>query len=251
MVRDTENWIRNIRSITGSRRASNANISWTNAIYHPLGTLIIKPSYQRGLSWFTSRQDPADILAAEPHLQYDMIKLYLYSSMKFNIGMPITWGMTADGQYAFQNLYGIDQQSLGGEWTIRGFRDSTIGGDQGFYVRNDIRLPVWNLLPDLLTDRSFMKYGGNWSANSALGRTQAAFFGDYGYVRNARRIMPDPYDSNHGAMAGAGAGLHYSGKYLNWSLIYSSALGAPKYLQSRDGLPKEDQSIYWRITANY
>jgi hemolysin activation/secretion protein len=250
-IRDTENWIRDMKSITGSRRSSNVNIFWNNTIFHSLGTLIIKPSYQRGLGWFGSREDPADIYAAEPHLQYDMAKLYLYSSMKFDIGVPITWNLTADGQYAFQNLYGIDQQSLGGEWTVRGFRNSTISGDQGFYVRNDIRVPIWNLLPGILTDRGFMDAGGGGSANSMLNKTQIALFGDYGYVKNARRIMPDPYDSNSGTMAGAGAGLHYSGKNFNWSLLYSYALAAPEYLQTRDGVAKEEHSLYWRITANY
>jgi hemolysin activation/secretion protein len=225
-VRDTESWIRDMKSITGSRRASNANIFLNNTIYHPRGTLIIKPSYQRGLNLFNSREDPADIYDAEPHLQYDMLKLYIYSSIGFKIGVPITWNLTADGQYSFQNLYGTDQQSLGGEYTVRGFRNSTISGDRGFYVRNDLRVPV-------------------------LPRTQISLFGDYGYIRNAHKIAPDTYDSNSGEMAGAGIGLHYGGKYLNWSLVYARALSAPKFLQTRDGIAKEKHSIYWRVTASY
>jgi hemolysin activation/secretion protein len=250
-VKDTASWIRDIKSIVGSRRASNVNMFWNNTIYHPWGTLIIKPSYQRGLGWFGSREDPADIYKTEPHLQYDMARLYFYSSMRFKIGIPITWNLTADGQYSFENLYAIDQQSLGGEYTVRGFRNSTISGDQGFYVRNDLRLPIWNLLPDFLTDWDFMKAGNNWSINSALGRTQISLFGDYGYVRNARKILPNPYDSNKGQMSGIGAGLHYGGKYLSWSLMYSYALASPEYLQTRDGIKKKEQSIYWRFTANY
>jgi hemolysin activation/secretion protein len=52
-------------------------------------------------------------------------------------------------------------------------------------------------------------------------------------------------------MSGIGAGLHYGGKYLSWSLMYSYALASPEYLQTRDGLEKEEQSIYWRFSANY
>jgi hemolysin activation/secretion protein len=205
-----------------------------------------------------------------------MMRLYLYSSMKFDIGIPITWILTADGQYSFQNLYGVDQQSLGGEWTVRGFRESTISGDDGFYVRNDVRLPLWNLLPDALTDAAWMNAGGGlaahnlggpatqnlgksttrshgkgWSINSALERTQLAFFADYGYVRNRHKILPDPYDSNSGAMAGVGVGLHYGGRYLNWSLMYARVLSAPEYLQTRDGIAKEEQSIHWRFGLSY
>jgi hypothetical protein len=38
---------------------------------------------------------------------------------------------------------------------------------------------------------------------------------------------------------------------LNWSLIYARALTAPRYLQTRDAVEKEEQSIYWRVSANY
>jgi hemolysin activation/secretion protein len=251
-IKDTENWIRDMRSITGSRRASNVNVFWNNTIYHPWGIIIVKPSYQRGLDLFGSREDPADIWPTEPHLQYDMLRLYLYSSARFNLGVPLIWNLTADGQYSFDNLYGTDQLSLGGEYTIRGFRDSTISGDQGFYVRNDFRVPVWNVLPDFITEWGFMGAAdGNWSINSALNRTQFGIFADYGQVRNARRILPDPYDSNSGTMAGIGAGLHYGGRYLSWSLSYARTLAAPEYLQTRDALAREEQSIYWRVSANY
>ncbi|MDR2413054.1 MAG: ShlB/FhaC/HecB family hemolysin secretion/activation protein [Rickettsiales bacterium] len=250
-LRDTENWIRDMKSITGSRRASNINVFWNNTIYHPWGILIVKPSYQRGLNLFGSRKDPSDIWPTEPHLQYDMAKLYIYSSMKFDIGVPLTWNLTADGQYSFQNLYGTDQLSLGGEYTVRGFRDSTISGDYGFYVRNDFRVPLGNLIPSFITDTRPFQWFGNWSLGSALDRTSIAVFGDYGQVYNAYKIMPDPYHSNKGEMAGVGAGLYYSGKYLNWSLMYSQGLMSPEYLQTRDGIPEEERSIYWRITANF
>jgi len=52
-------------------------------------------------------------------------------------------------------------------------------------------------------------------------------------------------------MAGVGAGLHYGGRNLNWSLIYARTLMAPDYLQTRDGIKKEERSIYWRISANH
>jgi hemolysin activation/secretion protein len=52
-------------------------------------------------------------------------------------------------------------------------------------------------------------------------------------------------------MTGAGAGLYYSGKYLNWSLLYAWTLNAPEYLQTRDAVQKEEQSIYWRFAVHY
>jgi hypothetical protein len=45
--------------------------------------------------------------------------------------------------------------------------------------------------------------------------------------------------------------LHYGGKYLNWSLTYARTLAAPGYLQTRDGIPREEQSIHWKLNASY
>ncbi|MDR0741430.1 MAG: hypothetical protein LBF28_01505 [Rickettsiales bacterium] len=45
--------------------------------------------------------------------------------------------------------------------------------------------------------------------------------------------------------------MHYGGKYLNWSLTYARTLAAPGYLQTRDGIPREEQSIHWKLNASY
>ncbi len=250
-TRSTENWVRDMRSITGSRRSSNVNIFWNNTIYHPMGLIIVKPSYQRGLDWLWARRDADDIFDTEPHLQYEMLKLYLYSNLKFNLGLPFSWVMTADGQYSFDNLYGNDQFSIGGEWTVRGFRDNVISGDSGFYVRNELRTPLVGLIPGAITRQKFMNWGNDWSLNKSLPKTQIGIFADYGYVANTHKITPDPYDSQKGSMAGIGAGLYYSGDIFNWSLAYSWGLSSPKYLRTRDGQEKEEHSIYWRIGINY
>lgn len=250
-TRSTENWIRDMRSITGSRRSSSVNIYWNNTIYHPMGLIIIKPSYQRGLDWFWAKKDIADIYDTEPHLQYDMLKLYIYSNLQFNLGIPFNWVLTADGQYSFQNLYGNDQFSIGGEWTVRGFRENVISGDNGFYVRNELRTSLDSLIPNAIKDSRFIKFGGDWSLGRALSKTQIGIFGDYGYVENAHKITPDPYNSNKGSMAGLGGGLYYNGEYFNWSLMYAYGIESPEYLQTRDGMEKEEHSIYWRFGLSY
>jgi hemolysin activation/secretion protein len=242
--KDTDNWIRDMKSLTGSRVSSSINLSWNNTIYHPLGTIIVKPGYQQGLGGIlNAKKDAGDIMRTEPHLEYNMAKLYLYSGMRFNLGLPISWNTTFDGQYSFQNLYGTDQVSLGGEYSIRGFKDSSISGDIGFSLRNEIKLPVWNMLPDFLTDFGMF--------TRVVKPLQIGGFYDFGYVRNRTKITPDPYDSNSGNMSGIGGGVYYSGTYLDMSLTYSQSLQSPRYLQTRDAQPKEERAIYWRISAKY
>lgn len=47
------------------------------------------------------------------------------------------------GQYTTNQLYTVDGISIGGRYTVRGFSGSrTLSGDYGFYVRNELSLPL-------------------------------------------------------------------------------------------------------------
>ena len=75
---------------------------------------------------------------------------------------------------------------------------------------------------------------------------------DYGYVKDKYHDESDLiYNSQSGYMSGTGVTLNYYGKYLTWSLTYAKALRSPQYLQTRDGIKKENQSLYWRISGRF
>ena len=234
-LKDTQSYIRDVKSLVGSRTSSNVNIYWNNTLYTPLGTLILKPSYQRGLSWFGAKEDPPGLTASEPRLQYDMLGLYAYYNTKV-WRTPLTYTLTADGQYAFSPLYGTDQMSVGGLHTVRGFKDNSIRGDVGCYARSDLRVGLGDVgLP----------------TNELLYKTQIGAFYDYGWVKNKYAFPGDLYNSQSGSMAGAGLLLNYRGDALDWSLTYAKALRSPAYLQSRDAASAENHSLYWRVSFNF
>ena len=90
------------------------------------------------------------------------------------------------------------------------------------------------------------------SINDALSRTYLGIFYDYGYTKDKYSDSSDKqYNSQSGYMSGTGVALNYYGKYLNWSLIYAKALRSPQYLQTRDGIKKENHSLYWRISGRF
>ncbi|GMO61308.1 MAG: hypothetical protein Ta2D_07220 [Rickettsiales bacterium] len=290
-IRDTTSYIQDLKSETGSRKSSNIDIYLNNTIYTKLGTIIIKPSYQKGLSLFGSKTDKeiygdAPILNNQPKLQYDMLKLYAYYNTKLNIPLltktqlvnqdgtnakddkgndikvrnqlPINYTLTFNSQYSFNTLYGVDQFSIGGEYTTRGFRESTISGDNGFYIRNDVRVNMQQLLPNFITNNTnrFMNYNSillaNESINSFLSKTYLSIFYDYGFVKDKYSDSSDnEFNSQSGSMSGVGLSFNYYGKHLNWSFAYSKSLKSPKYLQTRDGMRKEESSVYWRVGGSW
>ncbi|MDR0423591.1 MAG: hypothetical protein LBH46_03295 [Rickettsiales bacterium] len=240
-VRDTESYIRDIKSEIGTRKSSNINIFMNGTIYTKFGTIIIKPSYQRGLAWFGSKKDEnhLQMLKTEPKLQYDMLKLYFYYNRKINILFPINYTLTMDNQYSFDTLYGVNQFSVGGEYTTRGFKNSNISGDNGYYIRNDLGVNLQQLFSTTLLENLLIK-------------TYLSVFYDYGYVKDKYADSSDEqYNSRSGNMTGTGLALNYYGKHFNWSLTYAKALHAPEYIQIRDHIKKENNSIYWKIETKW
>ena len=212
--------------------------------------------------------------------------------LKVRNKINLNYTLTFDGQYSWNTLYGTDQFSVGGEYTVRGFREGTISGDNGYYVRNDLRIGLQQLFPKVLLNTKMMNYGRtytkeikneklkiknevsnnskessnleknnqvitktynlNMSINDFLSKAYLSIFYDYGYVKDKYSDTSDKkYNSQSGHMAGTGIALNYYGKYLNWSLTYAKALHSPNYLQSRDGIKKEDHSLYWRIGGRF
>ncbi|MDR0675857.1 MAG: ShlB/FhaC/HecB family hemolysin secretion/activation protein [Elusimicrobiota bacterium] len=293
-IRDTESYIRDIKSETGSRISTNINLYLSNTIYTKYGTIILKPSYQRGLDWFNSKRDMSDLLDTEPRLQYDLFKFYVYYNTRINLPLftktqikdelgnnlelevkkqdengeeiiqkkplkirnkiPLNYTLSIDSQYSMDTLYGTNQFSAGGEYTVRGFKESNISGDNGFYIRNDLKVSVKYLIPRFILNTKFMNYGGskNVSINDAFSRTYFGVFYDYGYVKDKYKDSSDiVYNSQSGHMNGAGISLNYYGKYLSWAIIYAKSLQSPSYLETRDGIKKEKDAIYWRVGLSW
>ncbi|MCL2145011.1 MAG: hypothetical protein FWH43_05940 [Endomicrobia bacterium] len=273
-IKDSESYIRDVRSETGSARRSNLSLYVNNTIYTKYGMLIFKPSYKKGLDWFGVKTD-ADVFAgssmadSDPRLQYDLVKLYVYFSGRFGVPLltkdknsqirnklSLFYSITADSQYSFDSLYGTDQFSAGGQYSVRGFSESVISGDNGFYIRSDLKAGMLQLLPDIVTEKEFMKnkktvlFGE--SPDSLLAKTNLAIFYDFGYVANRHENIYDrQYDAGRGYITGCGVSLSYWGRYVNWAITYSKALYSPGYLQKRDGLPKEEEALYWRTGISW
>lgn len=298
-LRDTESWIRDYKSETGSRKSTNMNFYINNIVYTKFGTIIIKPSYQKGFDWFNAKKDGNDLLKTEARNQYDLIGLYVYYNTKINIPLftkseakdrngqtimqavpqrdekgneivkqepviirnklPLSYTLTFNSQYSWNTLYGTDKFSVGGQWTVRGFKENTISGDNGYSVRNDLRVNLQQLFPKCILNTKPMKFGNtikgkqyNISVNDALSRTYFSVFYDYGFVKDKYGDSDDiKYNSQHGYMAGTGVALNYYGNYLNWSLTYAKALHSPNYLENRDAVHKEGQSIYWTVGMKF
>jgi len=224
---------------TSERKLSILNLGFAASSYINNKTSIyLNPSYSKGLKIMNAKKDLSNISNITPKAQFDVFKLYANFSKKFTlpkINAPTTFVSEFNSQYAKQTLFGSEQFSVGGYYSVRGFRESYINGDSGYYLRNKISFNIGSLItPDGL---------GFFSKNLVhLNKFSVEPFYDYGYVKN--KYIDSGAD---GRLSGAGLKTIFSSKYFNASLTYS---WATKHSQLVTSNAKENKLVYFEISTS-
>jgi len=170
---------------------------------------------EKGLRALTAKEDEGITDPATPRAQFLKSELDLSYYKPFEVaGQSLTYQGTAHAQWSPMTLYGADQISIGGESSVRGFHENTLGGDQGAYLQNTLSwaLPQTGYdIPDKL-----------------LG-TVSPFVGyDIGALENDAKD-----DTEKGVVSGYAFGVKSSGGYVNFSLTYARPMRSPAHLDER------------------
>lgn len=229
-----ENYLNDVFLDSSSRTLTVAKFSFDNIFYTNFGSVFLQPKYNRGTKLMNALQDGNDLAKDAQRAQFDSCGLYGAISSNFAIPktkIALNHNLTFDSQISEDRLYSSEQISLGGRYTIRGFNESTISGDNGYYFRNDLSGNLSQFLPDKMKDGFVGKVSQ---------KLNAGIFYDYGYVRN--NIINDETDK--GYMSGTGAKISYNGEYLKMDLTYSYGLHSPNFLRNVNKTSKDNESIY-------
>ena len=95
-----------------------------------------------GLDWLGAVKDQPNLTAETPRAQFVKYRLnasYFYATALRGQRIEFTTSLAA--QYSSHPLFGTEQFSIGGVYSVRGFRETTIADDNGFYLRNDVGFP--------------------------------------------------------------------------------------------------------------
>lgn len=233
----------NTKQESSERNLTVANFGFSLSNYFKNGdSLYIKPSYSKGLKILNAQKDPQDGVSTIPKSQFDYVKFYGSYSKKIlipQISLLFSLSTELDSQYAFQTLYGSEQFSVGGYYSVRGYRENYINGDSGYYIRNKAIFNIGSLLA------VFARNNQGLIINNLnyLNKFSIEPFYDYGYVKNK-------YTDNgsDGRLSGGGIKTIFNSKYFAASLTYSQAVNNKSSLISGD--KKEDKIILFEISAN-
>lgn len=220
-------------------RISNIKLSFNNTFNINNGILIIKPTFQQGTNLLNSNKDKTYKNNGIAKNDYELYKLFVYFN-KYISSLKSFYLFQFNGQYANTTLYSSNQIAIGGEGTIRAFRDTSLSGDRGFVIKNEISTYLENI-----------KYINKISQSKLFAKTKFGIFLDYGLVSDKYDDPNDIYDSKTGQLADIGFTLKYNGKYLNYSFTYAKSIFASDFVKTKYNNNKMEETAWFNIGFNY
>ena len=192
-----------------------------------------------------AQKDQPNTSNTTPKAQFDVFKLYANFSKRFTlpkIDAPVTFVSEMNGQYAKQTLFGSEQFSVGGYYSIRGFRENYINGDSGYYFRNKINFNLGSFIAPFTKNQDQNSQGFFGKNLVHLNKFSLEPFYDYGHIKN--KYVDAGAD---GRLAGAGVKTIFNSRYFNASLTYSWATNQSRLITSTT---KENKLVYFEISAS-
>lgn len=127
-----------------------AEVAWVHTHYFGSAQLDLTVANKWGVGWFNGQTYAKDVLGQEDpstnNLHYTLQTIDATFSVPFKIAsQPLTYIGTFRGQLSRSQLNLIDQFSIGNRYTVRGFDgELTLAGERGFFLRNELNLPIAN-----------------------------------------------------------------------------------------------------------
>jgi hemolysin activation/secretion protein len=141
-VKAVHNYIEGEQIETSSHKLSVINIE-TNVTRFWRGALLsAMVGGDKSVRVFGSQRDEAGLPDDAPHAQYTTYKYGLSVQRTVQLHpIALRWQSELRGQYSPDTLYGTEQLAIGNLFNVRGFRETSISGNRGAYLRNTFGMP--------------------------------------------------------------------------------------------------------------
>ncbi|WP_199756211.1 ShlB/FhaC/HecB family hemolysin secretion/activation protein [Candidatus Pantoea deserta] len=177
------------------------------------GVATLNPTFSRGMPWFDAEND-AGKTGDLPKAQFR--KWSFSGSFQRPLINDLWWLSSVYSQWSPDRLYGSERLTLGGESSVRGFKEQYLSGDIGGYLRNELNYSLFTL-PVMGEVSALAAVDGGWLKSDAQNREST------------------------GTLWGGAVGLGTRGRYLYSQYTLGIPLNYPGYLQP------DHVSIYARV----
>ncbi|WP_431082086.1 ShlB/FhaC/HecB family hemolysin secretion/activation protein [Pseudomonas thivervalensis] len=220
----TNNFIEDSKLAVSSNRLSEAQFGINHGRRVGNAFVNLDLGMQEGIGAFDAQDDndPGPGQADARYREYTATASYLQPFQVW--GESFSFSSLMTGQRSEDVLFSPQRMSLGGQSSIRGYKDQSLSGDSGGYWRNDLR---WSRPVTLEWLRPvFAEYG------TSLGYDQGVIQGN--------RYNGD----QHGRMSSNSLELFARGEHLNASVTFAHSLERP------DALIEREAPIYFRVDVS-
>ncbi|MFC5474729.1 ShlB/FhaC/HecB family hemolysin secretion/activation protein [Paraherbaspirillum soli] len=180
---------------------TSAELAWVHKHYLGAAQLDLTLANRWGVSWFNGQGDQPGSAATH---RYTLQTIDATLTVPFKLAeQALTYSGTLHGQTSRSQLYLADQISIGSRYTVRGFDgELTLAGERGFFMRNELDLPL-------------------------AGSAQSAYAGiDFGKVVGH---APGDHEQLGDKLAGATLGMRGGALGMTYDLFASWALYKPQH----------------------
>ncbi|MGD8107007.1 ShlB/FhaC/HecB family hemolysin secretion/activation protein [Pantoea sp. FN0302] len=200
--RSSHNWLNDTLLHSSSRRLTSFQLGINHTQKIAGGVATFNPTFSRGMPWFDAEHD-AGKSGDLPKAAFR--KWSLNASFQRPLTQDLWWLTSAYAQWSPDRLYGSERLTIGGESSVRGFKEQYLSGDNGGYWRNELNYRLFTL-----------PYIGDVSSTLAL---------DGGWLQ---KDAQDPWAS--GTLWGGAVGLGSRNRYFSTQFTLGVPLSYPGWL---------------------
>lgn len=221
-AKDSESFLETTLLAGASRKLTVMDVGVSLSTVVLGGAITLDVGASHGLHAFNALYDADSLLSSDPRAQFHKWVFSGSYQRPFSIGgQEFQFSSQWSGQHSNDVLYGSEQILIGGIYTVRGFDNTTISGDHGFYIRNEIGLR-----------KPFSIANLSGSVRPWIGL-------DYGTARNRNPGVQE------GELTGLALGIQTNiGSAVSLDLFGSKPLSMPS------GLTREPAAIWARMSIN-
>lgn len=185
------------------------------------GTIFGMVEYERGVPWFGAEGDPKPLKEGDYKIEFNKINLNIDWMKVFEVKEhAFQYRMGLGATYSDDRLLAVEQFTMGDEYTVRGFKESSVAGNKGVYVNNTIT------------------YLGTRDMNKYLAMFKPFIGLDGGVSRDKDLPTSDK-------IAGMALGVKFNVGGVNASFTYGIPLVWAK------GMPHEANPIYFNMSYSF
>ncbi len=218
----SKNYIEGSLLTTGSPRLSDVTFNLTSVFLGLGGSWTTDVGFSRGTTWFGVEPLPFAGQGTVPTPRGRRFTASASYGRSWAIdGRSLSWSSSLQGQTSPDYLYGSEQTSIGGLFTVRGYDGTSIAGDRGVIWRNEFSTAfVWP------------------GTEAVLGRLQPYLAVDVGRIfgRDGQTA---------GTLSGAALGLRAGGARITFDVAVAAPLHTSPWV--KEAFKPESTAVYVKV----